>query len=200
MPGEPPRLAALCRHHIHILVAVVLSGERDPFSIRGKTGTALVAAGRQLARFAAGTRHAPQVAAIGKHDGRPADGRVGGQQRRIVLRNGERGSHQHYGEQHRATNFHEASQNFSETHGVHRNVSCGRRNTLKGRTTAPAQARIPARKSCAYPAASHIWLSPDGFQTLCRSAEKPDCRRENGSRSPVWLPEASPRRCAPPTG
>src|SRR5690242_5243331 len=76
MPGQPLRLAAFRRDHVHIEIAGVLAAEGDPFSVRGKMrirGLALKA--RNAPRHATRSRHRPDVLRVSEGDLRRADSR-----------------------------------------------------------------------------------------------------------------------------
>src|SRR5262249_900097 len=70
MPGQTPRLSAIRRHDVGVDIAVILTGEGDPFPIRRKIWPPFMAARCELARFAAASRNSPQIAAVGKDDAR----------------------------------------------------------------------------------------------------------------------------------
>ncbi len=65
IPGQLPRLAAAGRHHVDLLIAVVLSGEGDPLPVRRKLGEQLEAGmGRQPHRHTTFGAGRPQIAAV----------------------------------------------------------------------------------------------------------------------------------------
>src|SRR5580658_2658234 len=61
--------AAIRRHHVDLLIAVVLPGERDPFAVRRELGEQLYARMRSEPRGRASRRvDQPQIAAVSEYD------------------------------------------------------------------------------------------------------------------------------------
>ena len=73
MPRKTTRRSAIRGHHECVDVAVVRAGEGDPFAVGRKDRIGLVSAGRELARFAAFARDAPEVATVDEDDLRFAE-------------------------------------------------------------------------------------------------------------------------------
>ena len=74
VPGEPGRLSTGRRHHVDLLVTVVLTGEGDPLAIRRELAEQLLTrmCGQPAGHSAVGGRH-PQVTAIAEDHLVPMD-------------------------------------------------------------------------------------------------------------------------------
>ncbi len=87
MKRQPARLSAGRRHHVHVDVAVVLRGERDPFSVRRKLRKNLIAWRRgQPPRCAARPRREPQIARVSEDDAILGDVGIAQQMRLLHVR------------------------------------------------------------------------------------------------------------------
>jgi hypothetical protein len=86
MIRDAPRLAARRRHHVHVLIAVVVAGEGDLRSVGGEAREALLAARRRQPHGgAAALRHDPDVTAVDERDLCRRDGGLA-QHARVDLR------------------------------------------------------------------------------------------------------------------